>query len=533
MHGLEGGLGVVLLVASAAIVAGVARKLSWSAPLLCVLVGLAASMLPGIPEDRIRIAPDVVLSLVLPPLLFSAALDSSFVNFRKNLRPIGLLSVGLVLFTALSVGVVMAAVVPDMHFVVACTLGAIVAPPDAVAATAIARKLGLPRRMVVILAGESLVNDATALTAYRVAVAATMGTGYSFADAAGVFLLAAAGGVAIGLVVATAVNWLTRRLRDAVLENTLILLAPFLAYVPAESLHASGVLAVVVAGLSIGHHAPRTATYAGRLQASAIWKMVDFLLESSVFLLIGLQLRAVAREGTVGVSVGELATWVSVAVLVVIATRFIWVFPATLVPRLLSRRLRERDPAPHWRFMVVESWAGMRGVVSIAAAYALPVSFPERNLIIFLTFGVVISTLVLHGFTLPWLIRRLGVVADSERKADDLAEAAAQHAAIGTSLSRLDEMLAAAGPEVPEEVVARLRERAELRSFGAWERLGGGADTSTPEPPTATYRRLRREMLETERQVFVELRDAGRIDDEVMRRVQRELDLEEAMIARD
>jgi CPA1 family monovalent cation:H+ antiporter len=527
VHGPGDALGVLALVAAAAAVAGLARRLNWSAPLLAVLAGLVASQLPGIPT--VRIEPDVVLTLILPPLLFSAALDSSYLNFRRNLRPIGLLSVGLVLFTALVVGGVMYAVVPELTLPAAITLGAIVAPPDAVASTAIGRRIGLPRRLVVILAGESLVNDATALTAYRVAVAAAVGTGFSFVSATGVFVVAAAGGALVGVAVAWVVNRLVARLTDPVVENTLMLLAPFIAFILAEAVDASGVLAVVVAGLLIGHRLPKVATYASRLQAAALWKMIDFLLESVVFMLIGLQLGLL---GGLPWSIAQLAGWAALATAVVIVARYVWVFPATYLPTLLSRRVRERDPAPPWQVPVVLGWAGMRGVVSIAAAYALPVGFPGRDLVTFLTFCVVIATLVLHGLTLPTVIRRLGVVAEEERRADNLAEAGAQHTAINAAVGRLEELLAEDG-DVPKEIVHRLRERAEVRSLAAWERLGGSPDDSLRETPTAAYRRLRRDMLKAERAVFVRLRDEGRIDDEVLRRVQLELDLEEALMSRE
>jgi CPA1 family monovalent cation:H+ antiporter len=529
VHGPGDALGVLALVAAAAAVAGLARRLNWSAPLLAVLAGLVASLLPGVPT--VRIEPDIVLTLILPPLLFSAALDSSYLNFRRNLRPIGLLSVGLVLFTALVLGGVMYAVVPALTLPAAITLGAIVAPPDAVASTAIGRRIGLPRRLVVILAGESLVNDATALTAYRVAVAAAVGTGFSFVSATGVFVVAAAGGVLIGVAVAWVVNRLVARLTDPVVENTLMLLAPFIAFTLAEAVDASGVLAVVVAGLLIGHTLPKVATYASRLQAAALWKMIDFLLESVVFMLIGLQLPTVLL-GLHAWSIAQLAGWAALATAVVIVARYVWVFPATYLPVLLSRRVRERDPAPPWQVPVVVGWAGMRGVVSIAAAYALPVTFPGRDLVTFLTFCVVIATLVLHGLTLPAVIRRLGVVAEEERRADNLAEAGAQHSAINAAIGRLDELLAEDG-DVPKEIVHRLRDRAEVRSLAAWERLGGSPDDSLRETPTAAYRRLRRDMLKAERAVFVRLRDEGRIDDEVLRRVQLELDLEEALMSRD
>jgi CPA1 family monovalent cation:H+ antiporter len=409
-------------------------------------------------------------------------------------------------------------------------LGAIVAPPDAVAATAIGRKIGLPRRLVVIMAGESLVNDATALTAYRVAVAAAVGSGFSFVSAAGVFVVAAAGGVVVGLAVAYVVNWVICRLRDAVLENTLMLLAPFLAFALAEEINASGVLAVVVAGLLIGHKLPRSGTYASRLEADAIWRMIDFLLESVVFVLIGLQLPSVL-DNLQEWSVPQLIGWAALALAVVIVARLVWVFPASYLPWRFIRRIRERDPAPTARGVAIIGWAGMRGVVSIAAAYALPPDFPARDLVTYLTFCVVIGTLVLQGFTLPTLIRWLGVAAEQERRNDDLAEAGAQQTAISAALRRLDDLLAKDGA-VPEEIVMQLRERAEVRSLAAWERLGGARETS-PETPTAAYRRLRREMLQAERDIFVRLRDEGRIDDEVLRRVQLELDLEEALMARE
>jgi Na+/H+ antiporter len=520
---------LLLLVAGAAAVAGVARRLNWSEPLLLVVVGVAASFLPGLPDYQLD--PGVVLYLVLPPLLFAAAWESSYINLRGNIRPITLLSVGLVLFTIAVVGLVAHAAIPGLPLAAAFALGAILAPTDAVAATAIGRALGLPRQLLVILGGESMINDATALTAYRVAVGAAAGTGFSLWTGIGQFLLVAVGGVVVGGLLALAAQWLQQRVRDPLLENTVLLLTPFLAYGLAERLDVSGVLAVVVAGIYLSHQAPRRSTYATRLQGVAVWRLIEFLLESVVFALIGLQLTAVLRDLS-GRSVGGLLSAGALLLVVVIAARFAWVFPATYLPRLLSRRLRARDPSPPWTYPAVLSWAGMRGVVSLAAAFALTADFPQRDLILYLTFVVVIGTLVLHGLTLPALIRRLGVTG-RERAGDDLAEAAAQHAAANAALERL-ELLAGADGQVPEDIIGRLREKAELRQLGAWERLGGGqAGPGYTETPIASYRRLRRGMLQAERDVFVELRDAGRIDDEVLRRVQHELDLEEAILARE
>ncbi len=523
------GFDFLVLVAASAALAGLARRLNWSAPLLLVVVGLAASYLPGIPDYALD--PDLVLFVVLPPLLFAAAWQSSFLNLRANLRPVALLSIGLVLFTTVAVGLVAHAAIPGMPLAAAFALGAIVSPPDAVAATAIGRAVGLPRRLLVILAGESLFNDATALTAYRVAVAAAVAGSFSFLDGLREFAVAAIGGALLGYLLAYCCDRLLTRLHDPMLETTLILLAPFVGYGLAEQVHASGVLAVVVAGLYLGHRAPRSQLYATRLLSESVWKTIVFLLEAVVFALIGLQLRGIL-DALSGRPPGEL-TWAAALVLgTAILARFVWVYPATYVPRWASRRLRERDPAPPWTYPTVLAWAGMRGVVSLAAAFALPAGFPERDLILFLTFVVVIGTLVVQGFTLPALIHRLGIIG-RESAQDTLAEAAAQQEAANAALARL-EALAAEDGTLPDDVVQRLREKAELRQLGAWERLGGGqAGQGFAETPTASYRRLRRSMLDAERAVFVEMRDAGRIDDEVLRRVQRELDLEQAMLARE
>jgi CPA1 family monovalent cation:H+ antiporter len=519
----------MLLVAGAVAVAGVARRLNWSAPLLLVVAGLAASFLPGM--DQYLLDPDLVLFFVLPPLLFAAAWESSFVNLRSNMRAVLLLSVGLVLFTVLAVGLTAHAAIRGLPMVAALALGAIVAPPDAVAATAVARAVGLPRRMVVILAGESLFNDATALTAYRAAVEAAHGEFSVWAGVRG-FAVAVAGGALVGYALALGVQWLLLRMRDPLLENTLLLLAPFVGYGAAEKAHASGVLAVVVAGLYLGHHAPRRSTYATRLQGAAVWRMIGFLLETVVFALIGLQLRTVLDHLGGQWSAAELVWAATVVLGVVILVRFVWVYPATYLPRRLSRRVRRRDPSPPWTYPTVLGWAGMRGVVSLAAAFALPPDFPQRDLLLFLTFVVVIGTLVIQGFTLPALIRRLRVTAEDERQ-DALAEAAAQHAAANAALERLNELVDE-DDAIPGEVVQRLREKAEIRQLGAWERLGGGrTGPGYSETPTASYRRLRRDMLEAERAVFVRLRDTGQIDDEVLRRVQQELDFEEAMLVRE
>ncbi len=517
---------VFALLVGAVVVAGLAQRTRISAPIVLVIVGLAVSQVPGVPEYELN--PEVVLFFFLPPLLYSAAWSSSVRSFRQDLRAITLLSVGLVLATTAAVGFAAWALIPGLPLAAGFALGAIVAPPDAVAASAVGRELGLPRRLMTILSGESLLNDATALTALRVAIAATAG-GITLLEAGEMLVVAAVGGAAVGL----AIGWVLHRVRrwlEPVLENALALLVPFVAYLAAEVVHASGVVAVVVAGLYLS----RTSTgsrSATRLQGWSTWELIDFVLEAVVFLLIGLQLPSVLQSLRGNeYSPAAALLWSLVILAVVVVVRFAWVFPATYLPRQLSRRLRERDPAPPWTYPVVLSWAGMRGVVSLAAAFALAADFPQRDLILFITFVVVFGTLVLQGLTLPWLIRRLGVVG-REAYTDRLAEANAQHRAVRAGVDRLDQLLAEEATPPPVEIVDKLRTYAEHRSNGAWERIGGAA-TPGNETPSALYRRLRTEMLRAERDEFVRLRDRGELDDEVLRAVVRDLDLEEAMLTR-
>ncbi|MEC4019513.1 Na+/H+ antiporter [Streptomyces sp. H27-D2] len=521
-------LPLLMLLAGSAAIAGLARRTPVPAPLLLVGAGLGAAYLPGVPDYALD--PHIVLPLLLPPLLHTAALDSSYLDLRANLRPIALLSVGYVLFATLAVGFFAYAVVPDLPLTAALVLGAVIAPPDAVAATAIARKLGLPSRITTILQGESLVNDATAITAFKVALAAAVGEGATWSAGLEEFTLAAAGGVGVGLVLMVPLHWLRTRLREPLLQNTTSLLIPFIAYAAAEQVGASGVLAVVVVALHIGHQSWQV-DFATRLQEAAVWKMVSFLLESTVFALIGLQLPVVLR-GLGAYGVAE-ALWYAVAVfLAVVVARFVWVFPATFLPRVLSARVRSREPDTNWTAPVVVGWAGMRGVVSLAIAFSIPPAvhgggpFPARNLVLFLTFTTVIGTLVVQGLTLPPLIRLLKLPG-RDVKAETLAEAQAQSEASQAAERRLEELLTEERNALPQPLTDRLRTVLERRRNAVWERLGT-VNAETGESADSTYRRLSREMIGAERQVFVELRDARRIDDEMLRTLLRKLDLEEA-----
>ncbi|SEG84044.1 monovalent cation:H+ antiporter, CPA1 family [Thermomonospora echinospora] len=516
-------------------VAAAARRTRVPAPLALVVAGLLAAMVPGTPAFELD--PEFVLFVFLPPLLFSAAWESSLPNLRENGRTIAYLSVGLVLFTALAVGYAAHLIVPGLPLPAAFVLGAIVAPPDAVAAVSVAKRLGLPRRVVTVLVGESLFNDATALTAYRIAVVAVGGAGVSLLDGGWRFLYAALGGALIGLVAGPPLHRLRTRLRDPLVENSVAVLAPFAAYLVAEAVHASGVIAVVVSGLYLGHRFTDSPPVT-RLIGRSFWKVMIFILESVVFLLIGLQLPAVLA-GVSGWHPLTLAWWAAAVFGVVVAARFLWVFATAPVPALLSRRGGANGRRLEWRQLTVISWAGMRGVVSLAAAFAIPLStasgaaFPQRDLISFLTFTTVLGTLLLQGATFPALIRRLGIGGSQEQHADAVAEAGAQHAAGSAALARLETLAAAEGERLDGQVVERLRDLAEYRRLSAWERLGGGTGPGGAEVPTATYRRLRRQMLAAEREVFVRMRDERRIDDEVLDRVLNELDLEEVALSRD
>ncbi len=520
---------LLLLVAGSAAVAAAARRTPAPAPLLLVAVGLAVSYIPGVPSYTLD--PHVVLPLLLPPLLYTSASDSSYLDLRAQLRPVALLSVGYVLFATLVVGWAAYLIVPGLSLPAALVLGAVVAPPDAVAATAVARRVGLPSRITTILQGESLLNDATAITAYKVALGAAVGAGATWAGGIGEFALAAVGGVGIGLVLMAPLHWLRTHLAEPLLQNTLSLLIPFVAYGVAEGVHASGVLAVVVVALYLGHRAWEV-DFATRLQEEAVWKMVAFVLESAVFALIGLQLPIVLKR--LGEYEGASAAWYAVAVfLVVVAARFAWVYPATFLPRLLSARIREREPDPTWRGAMVISWAGMRGVVSLAIAFAIPSAMAAgpRNLILFLTFTTVIGTLVVQGVTLPPLIRLLKFPA-RDRQAETLAEANAQAQASRAAEARLDELLSDERNALPPPLADRLRTVLERRRNAVWERLGQ-VNPVTGESVDDTYRRLSREMISAEREVFVRLRDHRYIDDEMLRALLRRLDLEEAAAFRE
>ncbi|MBA2507141.1 MAG: cation:proton antiporter, partial [Nocardioidaceae bacterium] len=372
---MEIALLAVVLAAAVTALNSLAGRFAISAPLLLVAVGIAASFVPGLPE--IELLPEVVLLGLLPPLLYSAAIRTSLVDFRRNRRPIGLLSVGLVVFTTIGIGLLTTLLLPEVPLAAALALGAVVAPPDAVAAMTIARRVGMPRRVVTILKGESLVNDATALVCLRLAIVAISGT-VSVGEIAVDFALSAGGGLLVGLAVGWLVATLRSRVTDPVTDGVVSLLTPWLAYLPAEEVHASGVLAVVVAGLLLGHRSPTIQHAASRIFERTIWSAVQFLLKGLVFLLIGLQLRRLLVDLEAS-DIGITRTLLVGAALIaaVLVLRIVWVFPATYVPRLIPS-IRRVDRNPPWQVPMLVSWAAMRGVVTLAAVFLLPADTPER-----------------------------------------------------------------------------------------------------------------------------------------------------------
>jgi monovalent cation/hydrogen antiporter len=534
-------LGLLLAVAA---LATLATRLKIPYPILLVIGGSALGFVPGLPQ--VALDPELVFLLFLPPLLYVSAIFTSWRDFRANIRAISLLAVGLVLMTTFVVGAVVHTVT-GIPWAAAFVLGAIVSPTDAIAATAVAQRLGVPRRIVTILEGESLVNDATGIVAYRVAVAAVVTGAFSIWEAGLQFVVGAAGGIAAGFAVGWLVVWARRHLsEDPSVQNIVSLLTPFVAYLAAEELphsfwemlhevygfpgeiHFSGVLAVVTTGLYLGRKGPYVISSGTRLQGYATWELITFLLNGLIFILIGLQLRSVV-EGLNEYTAGQLISYAILVSLTVILVRMIWVFPATYIPRWASRRIRERDPSPPWRSVSVVAWTGMRGVISLAAALALPLQtaagaqFPDRDLIIFLTFCVILATLVVQGLSLPVLIRALGLEDDH---IGDKEETHGRIQVAEAALQRLDELVEEEW--VREDTTERVRGLYTYRRNRFASRFDG--DPEGVEERSAAYQRLMVELLAAQRLRLVTLRDEGSIGDEIMHRIERDLDLEESRL---
>src|SRR5712675_731385 len=518
---------LVLLLVVIAVVAVVAARLEIPPAILLVLAGVILALIPGLPA--VELAPELVLLLVLPPVIYSSAVAMSWNEFRFNLRLISLLAVGCVVFTTVAVAAATHWLL-GLPWGVGFLLGAIVAPPDVVAPLAIARRMQLPRRILVVLEGEGLANDATALVLYRFAVAAVSAGTFSLGQATAAFAAIVAGEIIWGL----GVGWLMLRLRrwvgDPRIEITLSIITPFLAYWPPEHLGGSGVLATVTAGLYISWNGLQLISAATRLQGIFFWGFLIYLVEGMVFLTTGLQARTlIARIGQYPLS--ELAVSAAVISAVVIVARFIWVFPAVYLPRWLSLRIRRRDPAPPWQHPFVLSFTGVRGIVSLAAALAIPFAtatgapFPGRDLILFLTFSVILVTLVGQGLMLPSVIRALGLAhaGRREHEADKAEECEARRQAAIAALSRLDELTAAG--TFSEEILQPIRTRQRHRL----DHIEHGNDL---DDRNRNFRDLNDEieflLIGTERRHINEQYRRGALTDVSRRRIERELDLREA-----
>ncbi len=514
-------LEVILFLLLCSVALGwVARHFSFPYPIALVIGGAALGFVPHLPQFPFD--PDAILVLFLPPILYQAALLTSWRDFRANIRSIGLLAIGLVLVTTLAVGAVLKMVVPDLPWAAAFVLGAIVSPPDAVAATAILSRLHIPRRVVAVLEGESLVNDASGLVLYKFAVAAVLTGTFSFANASVLFIGVSVGGVLLGVALGVLFVYIHRHLGDAFIEVMTSLSIPYVAYILAESMHVSGVLAVVAAGLVRGRYSPEIVSAEMRILARSVWNILVFLLNSLIFILIGMQLSSVVARLS-GYSNRELFLCATLVSVVAIAVRFAWIYPATYLPRLLSAKWRERSPAPPESELFIMSWCGMRGIVSLVAALALPKElvtgdpFPQRDLLIFLTFVVIAVTLVLQGLTLAPLIRRLKVGTDwSAQEEEQRARLAMGKAAI----SAIDQV--AETEKVPEDVAERIRaEFAEQVTFA----VGPGVVLS---PGANLVKRLRQTAIRAERQELIRIWRENRISDEVLHRLEESLDYQES-----
>jgi Na+/H+ antiporter len=512
---------VILLLIAVLALAAFARKLVIPYPILLVIGGLVLGFIPGVPT--LRLDPDVVFLVFLPPILWSAAYFTSWRDFRSNLRPITLLAVGLVLATAAAVAVIAHIWLPGLGWAGAIALGAIVSPPDAVSATAVAKRLDLPRRAVTILEGESLVNDATALILYRAAVMAAVSGTFIFSDTVVDFFMAAGVGVVVGLLVGVVARWALKLMKDSFSEIAVTLLSPYIAWVLAEQAHASGVLACVAGGLYLRQHFSEAVAPTTRIQARAVWDFLVFVLNGFIFILIGLQLGALREAIPPGMFIPLMLSGALVSVTAIVV-RLIWVPLAAWIPRLLSPSLRARDPMPALPSLFIIGWTGMRGIVSLAAALALPLTtaagapFPFRAEIILITFSVILATLVVQGLSLAPLIRALKLKEDGTLEREEMQ--AREHAATA-ALVRLDEV-ANEGWPIPEHLdQMRVHYGDRVQRYTK----DGTAPECTAEA-IEIFRRLRHETLTAERLAVIGLRNDGVISDDVLHRLEHELDVE-------
>lgn len=520
---------IILLLFGITFLSILSNRFRFPFPIVLVLCGVTISLIPGLPV--IELSPEVVFIIFLPPLLYSAAWNTSWHEFKTAIRPISMAAVGLVLFTTVAVAVSAHALVPDLSWPLAFLLGAIVSPPDAVAATSITKGLGLQPRLIAILEGESLVNDASGLIAYKYALAAVAAGNFVLWEASLNFVIVSVAGVGVGLIIGYLMYLVHKKfICDPIIEVTLTFLTPFAAYLLAEHFHFSGVLAVVTTGLYLSFRSSEMFSNQSRIMSYAVWDVVIFILNGLIFILIGLQLRTVLSEMK-DYTATELILYGAGVSLVVIVVRFIWVIPATLLPRLLSKRIRETEPFDA-RNMIVFAWAGMRGVVSMAAALALPVyladhsAFPYRNLIIYLSFCVILSTLVVLGFTLPWLIRKMklephSVVAE---------EYAVRNEVVSTAISHIEEHLSLVNADLLHHIKSKYEVKYNRLQKTDLPVNYFGKGQVLPASVFNNFSQMQLDLITVERQALIHLHKLGKASEEVVRKMEKELDLEETRL---
>ncbi|HTB83699.1 MAG TPA: Na+/H+ antiporter [Candidatus Sulfotelmatobacter sp.] len=515
--------GLMIAIATLAVAA---RKLGIAYPIPFVIGGLVLGMIPGLPQ--VHLNPDLVFLIFLPPLIYPAALFTSWRDFRANLRPISMLAIRLVIISTVVIGFVAHNLV-GLPWAAAFVLGAIVSPPDAVAATAITKRLRVPRHIITIIEGESLVNDATALVIYRFAVAAVVTGTFSLALAGLEFILVSVGGVLVGAIIGWLASQIQRQLDDPPVQTTLSLLTPFAAYLSADKIGVSGVLAVVTAGLYLGWKAPEIINSRTRFQLFPVWEMVVFFLNGLIFILIGLQLPEIL-ENLSGQSLFKLCWQAALLNLTLIFVRIAWVFAAKHLPELFRKRNVKRSPPSDWRHTAIVAWTGMRGVDSMAAAMALPLfvsngsPFPGRDLILFHTFAVILVTLVFQGLSLPLIIRWLRVEDDGVMQTEELQ---ARVRTVQAALARLNEFKGKSDDRVLDRLLVEYTNRIHDLELGAKT----GENISRAHKST-DYEQLLSEALLAERRMILQLRNEKVINDEVLRRIQRDLDLAELRLTR-
>ncbi|OYW10605.1 MAG: Na+/H+ antiporter [Rhodospirillales bacterium 12-71-4] len=507
---------VLALIAACIGFALIARRLNLPYAVILVLGGMVLAFIPGLPT--VTLDPELALAFFLPPLLQGSAWRTDWRAFRANIRPILLLAVGAVLFTAACVALVAKLLIPDLPWAAAVALGAIVAPPDAVAAAAVLARLPMPRRLVTVLEGESLVNDATALVLYRFAITAVAAGGIALGEALGAFVLVAAGGIAVGWAVGRAAIWAFRRLEDPLLEIAASFVACFGSFFAAEALGFSGVIAVVTTGLLMGQLQHRALSPESRMSARAVWSFTEFVLTSLVFILVGLQLRGIL-DRIAGYGTVELALLALALSAALIGSRFLWIFPAGLIPRVLPGP----GSSPPLGHLVVLSWAGMRGVVSLAAALALPLDFPQRDLLVFLAFCAILATLVVQGTTLEWVIRRFRV-AEARLDGMPLAEALARRHVARATLAEVQQR----AEDILEGAVARDL----LSEYQDKARVYHGVADGGGHAELEARMRIRLAALRAGRRALLDRHGEGELDDMMLASLEQELDLEELRILR-